>query len=218
MMSKQYRDFHDKDKMVSWPSYLCDWIPHTLKEDLCLRIETKPVFCSFEREMLIFVTYSTPVCSVAWISDSKYKTFLLKKCIWKCKCYLQDAYGGNFSQILTHWGRVTHICVGNLAVIGSENGFYARRHQTIIWTNDGLLSIGHLWTNFSGNLFVIHAFSFRKMSSGKWRPFCLSHNVWNLNAPSNVHELVMAEKCLNTFIVKWVSLSVFVMFECDSFT
>ena len=28
----------------------------------------------------------------------------------------------NVSCLLTHWGRVTHICVGNLTIIGSDNG------------------------------------------------------------------------------------------------
>ena len=27
-----------------------------------------------------------------------------------------------FRWILTHWGRVTHVCVGNLTIIGSDNG------------------------------------------------------------------------------------------------
>ena len=26
---------------------------------------------------------------------------------------------------LTHWGRVTHICISNLTIIGSDNGFFA---------------------------------------------------------------------------------------------
>ena len=50
---------------------------------------------------------------------------------------------------LTHWGRVTHICVGNLAVIGSDNGLSPGRRQAIIWTNNGMLLIGPLGTNFS---------------------------------------------------------------------
>ena len=29
---------------------------------------------------------------------------------------------------LTHWGRVTHICVGNLTIIGSDNGLSAPSH------------------------------------------------------------------------------------------
>ena len=50
---------------------------------------------------------------------------------------------------LTHWGRMTHICVGNLTIIGSDNGLSPGRRQAIIWTNTGILSIGPLGTNFS---------------------------------------------------------------------
>ena len=34
--------------------------------------------------------------------------------------------------ILTHWGRVMHICVGNLTIYGSDNGLLPDRHQSII--------------------------------------------------------------------------------------
>ena len=50
---------------------------------------------------------------------------------------------------LTHWGRVTHICVGNLTTIGSDNGLSPDRRQTIIWTNDGILLIWPVGTNFN---------------------------------------------------------------------
>ena len=33
---------------------------------------------------------------------------------------------------LTHWGRVTHICVGKLTIIGSDNGLSPARRQAII--------------------------------------------------------------------------------------
>ena len=76
---------------------------------------------------------------------------------------------------LTHWGRVTHICVSKLTIIGSDNGLSPDRRQAIIWTNAGILLIGPLGTNFSEILFEILIFSFKKMllnvSSGKWRPF-----------------------------------------------
>ena len=82
---------------------------------------------------------------------------------------------------LTHWGRVTHTCIGNLTIIGSDNGLSPGWRQAIIWTEDRLLSIGPLWTNFSQILIVIHTFSFKKMRlkmwSGKWQPFCLGLNV-----------------------------------------
>ena len=82
---------------------------------------------------------------------------------------------------LTHWGRVTHICVANLTIIGSDNGLSPSRRQAIIWTNAGILLIGPLWTNFREILIKIITFSFKKMrskvSSGKGRPSCLSLNV-----------------------------------------
>ena len=82
---------------------------------------------------------------------------------------------------LTHWGRVTHICVVKLTIIGSDNGLSPGRRQAIIWTNDGILLIGPLGTNFIEILIGIQTFSFKKMhlkmSSAKWRPFCLGLNV-----------------------------------------
>ena len=36
---------------------------------------------------------------------------------------------------LTHRGRVTHICLGKLAIIGSNNGLSPGGRQAIIWTN-----------------------------------------------------------------------------------
>ena len=58
----------------------------------------------------------------------------------------------------------------------------ARRHS-IIWTNDEILLIGPLGICFNKMLIEIHTFSFAKMhlkmSSGKWRPFCLGLNVLN---------------------------------------
>ena len=82
---------------------------------------------------------------------------------------------------LTHWGWVTHICVGKLTIIGSGNGLSPGRRQAIIWANAGILLIRRLGTNFSEILIEIHTFSFKKMhlkmSSGKWRPFCLGLNV-----------------------------------------
>ena len=82
---------------------------------------------------------------------------------------------------LTRWGRVTHICVSDLTIIGSDNGLSPGRRQAIIWTNAGILLIGPLRTNFIEILIGIQTFSFKKMhlklSSGKCRPSCLGLNV-----------------------------------------
>ena len=65
----------------------------------------------------------------------------------------------------------------NWSSIGSDNGLSPIRRQAIIWTNAGILSIGPIETNFSEILIEILTFSFKKkhlkMSSAKWRPFCL---------------------------------------------
>ena len=83
--------------------------------------------------------------------------------------------------LLTHWGRVTHICVSKRTIIGSDNGLSPSRRQAIIWTNAGILLIGPSGTNFSEILIEIITFSFKKMrlkvSSAKWRPCCLGLNV-----------------------------------------
>ena len=82
-------------------------------------------------------------------------------------------------QRLTHWGRVTHICVGKLSIVGSDNGLSPGRHQAI--------SLG---TNVSKILIEIRTFSLKKlrlkMSSAKCCPFRLGLNVlsyctWELN-------------------------------------
>ena len=82
---------------------------------------------------------------------------------------------------LTHWDRVMHICVSRLNIIGSDNGLSPDRHQVIIWTNAWILLNGPLGTNFSEIVIEIDKFSFKnmylKMSSAKWRQFCLGLNV-----------------------------------------
>ena len=81
---------------------------------------------------------------------------------------------------LTHWGRMTRICVSKLNIIGSDNGLAPGRRQAIIWTNTGILLIGPLGTQPSDILVEIFIFLLKKihfkMSSGKWWPFCLGLN------------------------------------------
>ena len=49
-----------------------------------------------------------------------------------------------FFLLVTHWGRVTHICVGKQTIIVSDNSLSPGRRQAIIWANDGILFIGPL--------------------------------------------------------------------------
>ena len=94
---------------------------------------------------------------------------------------------------LTHWDRVTHICVNKLTIIGSGNGLAPGQRQAIIWTNAGILWIGNLGTNFSEILSEIHTFIFKKMhlnmSSAKWRAFWLGLNVLSHRVDPSLRQL-----------------------------
>ena len=97
--------------------------------------------------------------------------------------------------LLTHWCRVTHICVGNPTIIGSDNGLAPGKRQAIILTNAGILLIRILGTNFSEILSEIHAFSFKKMhsklSSRQWRQFCLDLNMSTQSRGTNGLDIVL---------------------------
>ena len=89
---------------------------------------------------------------------------------------------------------MTHICIGSLTIIGSDNGLSPGRRQAIIWTNAEIQLIQTLGTNFSEILIGIQTFSFKKMhlkmSSAKWRSFCPGLNVLRLQLHlSGVNEL-----------------------------
>ena len=96
---------------------------------------------------------------------------------------LEKIWAFQMETYLTHWGRETHICVGKLTIIASDNGLLPGRRQAIIWTNAGILLIGPLGTNFNEILIEIHTISSKKMHlkmSAKWHPFCLGLNVLSL--------------------------------------
>ena len=63
---------------------------------------------------------------------------------------------------LTYWGRVMHICVSKLTIIGSDNGLSPGWRQAFIWTNVGILLIGPIGTNFSEISIEINTFSLKK--------------------------------------------------------
>ena len=72
-----------------------------------------------------------------WIRASIHKAlcFNAKSCDISHLCDLSL----KVSYLLTHWGRVMHICVSKLTIIGSDNGLSPGQRQAIIWTNAGLL-------------------------------------------------------------------------------
>ena len=122
----------------------------------------------------------------SWLAPSQWETSLQSNAVshWlgaNLESALLQIVAVIIPILLTHWGRVTHICVSTLTIMGSDNGLAPGRRQTIIWTNDGILLTRPLGTNFSEILVGIQIFSFKKMhlkmASAKWRPFCLGLNV-----------------------------------------
>ena len=70
----------------------------------------------------------------------------------------------------------------NEAIIGPNNGLLPGWRQAIIWTNAGMLLIGHLRTNFSEIISRIFTFSFQenafqnaviKLAAILFRPQCV---------------------------------------------
>ena len=86
---------------------------------------------------------------------------------------------------LYHWVPVTHICISNLTIIGSDNGFSPGQCQAIIWTNGEKLLIWPLGTNFNEILIEIHWSQIKKigfeMSPARCRPFCLGLNLLTIH-------------------------------------
>ena len=124
--------------------------------------------------------------------------------LWKNVCTFGMLSFARKLFILTHWGRVTHIYISNLTIIGSDNGLSPGWHQAIIWTSAEILLNGPLGTNFNEILIEIYTFSFKKiylkMSPGKWQPFCLGLNElthWLLGDLNAI--LKMEFSCLQIF-------------------
>ena len=118
--------------------------------------------------------------------------------------------------VLTYWGRVTHICVWYLNTIGSGNCLSPERRQAIIWTNVGILLIGPLGTNFNEILIEIQTFSLKKirlkMSSAKCSlrlGLSVLNNLWILyfgwqNSPEDIEP---SRDCVLHFIRRFIARS-----------
>ena len=102
---------------------------------------------------------------------------------------------------ISHWDRVTHICVCKLTIIGSDNGLSPGRCQAIIWINAGILWIGMLGTEFSEILCKFHKFSFKK-----------THKKTHLKmSPVNGNYFVSASLC---YIYVLLYFSIWLFYSC----
>ena len=57
--------------------------------------------------------------------------------------------------ILTHWARVTDMCVSKLTIIGSDDGLSTDRRQANIWTQSRISLTWPLGTNLTEILITI---------------------------------------------------------------
>ena len=79
---------------------------------------------------------------------------------------------------------MTHICVCNVTIIGSDNGLSPGRRQAIIWTNVGILLIGPLGLNsneiFNRNrIFFIWKYLLENGNFWSW-PQCVNSEYCNI--------------------------------------
>ena len=180
MLSYQCRDSHVKDKTVSSTILSLTWeSPYLAKMVFILR--WGPGDYPQENATGFHICWSL-ACHL--FAEKPLPGLDISK-IFTCPTSKIMHDSDHLTKNLIHWGRVTHICVAYLTIIVSDNCLSPSRRQAIIWTNAGILLIKPLGTNFSEILIEIHSFSFTKMhlkmSSGKWRPFCLSLNVLKEN-------------------------------------
>ena len=63
--------------------------------------------------------------NIWYMNDSSFGTISVRNMI--CLISWTDD-----EMVLTHWGRMTHICVSKLSILGSDNGLSPGRRQAII--------------------------------------------------------------------------------------
>ena len=102
----------------------------------------------------------------------------------------------------THWGRLTHICVSKLTIIGSENGLSPVRRQAIIWLDDGIL-LSMLSRPLGTNLIkiLIENYIFLIQESA-------FQNVWKLAALLSTNQCVSIIYAPHHFNIKFTSFNI----------
>ena len=147
------------------------WMESVVWDDLSQILHLNAMTSPGHGVLMVYITMSVPREIVRagplfnlWLSKGSANERRRYTCNvfshWLRPCSTRDGKG----TILTHWGRVMHICIGKLT-IGSNDSLSPGRCQAIIWTNAGVLLIAPLWTNFSEILFEIYTFLLKKRIS-----------------------------------------------------
>ena len=123
-------------------------------------------------------------------TSAKYtpKNLLRQKGVNNCSPLILALHTVPWFADIVHSLRTRVACMHHeLTIIGTDNDLSPGRRQAIIQTNAGILLIVSLGTNISEILIQIHTISFKnmrlKMSSAKWRPFCLGLNELTIQVP-----------------------------------
>ena len=169
------------DVFLLWQKYDHSWPLMTLSWFVTCQLHLYISESLYRHRLLLLLPQRNPI----FLLQTVINIFITSSLIHTLLAISNDRLFQIQYSTLTHWGRVTHICVGKLNIIGSDNGLSPGRRQTIIWTNIGILLFGPLGTNFSEILIGIQTFSLKKMhlkmSSAKWRPFYLGLNVLSVH-------------------------------------
>ena len=84
---------------------------------------------------------------------------------------------------------MTHICVGDLTIIGPDNGLSPGRRQAIIWTNAGILLIGPALVS-KGQISIWHICLILKLALYKYHIIIIiimrNKLQWNFNRYSYI--------------------------------
>ena len=99
---------------------------------------------------------------------------------------------------------MTHLCVGKLSNIGSDNILWPGRRQAIIWTNAGILIIGAQGTNFSEILIEIQTCSLEKIHLKMLLPAAMCCNC----APPCGYTWIEGSIELTTYMLKKMGISI----------
>ena len=158
------------------------------------------IVCNIRRMLWIFVPYSFIFLNQCFVYINSTSIQTLQNAHWSldygyqvcnvvCISWIPST-GYYYFGMLTYWGRVMHIIyVSILTIIGSDNGLSSSRRWAIIWTNAGILLIRAIGTNCNEILCENHIFSFKKMplkmSSVKWRQFCLGLSLLIISCLGN---------------------------------
>ena len=109
------------------------------------------------------------------LDNSNGNWIVLKHQYITCKAYFQANMQRTLNG-LTHWGRVMHICICKLTIIGSDNGLVTS-HYLNQWWNIVNRTLGNkLQWNLNRNLYILIQGNALQNVVWKWRPFCLSFN------------------------------------------